>query len=306
MINVAIAGSTGFLGKNLSEYLVQKGFNVVPLFTRALDWETNYTNHNIDVIINLIGKAHDHENKATEIEYYNSNVKMATQLYQFYENSGASLFIHISSMAAVTEIESRDIITEETVPLPFSIYGKTKLMGEQELIAANLSGNKKLVILRPTMIHGPGDKGNLSILYKIINKQIPYPLGAYKNERSFLNIENFCFAVKMIIQNKEKVNNVLYNISDDKPLSTAQIIKTIGVITQKKILIINIPKFIVELFAFLGDYIKLPLNRIRLKKMSRNLVISNQKFKQSFNIDKMPQDAQKGLSDTVKEFKSIN
>ncbi len=306
MINVAIAGSTGFLGKNLSEYLVERGFNVVPLFTRVLDWDTNHRNQNIDIIINLIGKAHDHENKATEIEYYNANVKMAAQLYTFYENSSASLFIHISSMAAVTEIESDVIITESTLPYPFSTYGRTKLMGEQVLIAANLSGNKKLVILRPTMIHGPGDKGNLSVLYKIISKKIPYPLGAYKNERSFLNIENFCFAIKKIIQDKEKINSVLYNISDDEPLSTEQIIRTIGKITKKRISIMAIPKFIVETVAFLGDYLKLPLNRTRLKKMSRNLVVSNQKFKQSFDIDKMPQDAQKGLNDTVQEFKNIN
>jgi nucleoside-diphosphate-sugar epimerase len=306
MMNIAIAGSTGFLGKNLSKYLVEKGYNVIPLYTRVLDWEINYKNQNIDVIINLIGKAHDHENKATEMEYYNANVKMAEQLYEFYKSSTATLFIHISSMAAVTEIESDSIITEEVMPYPFSTYGRTKLMGEQALIAANLLVNKKLVILRPTMIHGPGDKGNLSILYKIINMKIPYPLGNYKNERSFLNIENFCFSIKKIIQNQDKVDNVLYNISDDEPLSTEQIIRTIGNITEKKIIIINTPKFIIEFIAFLGDYLKLPLNRTRLKKMSRNLIVSNYKLKKLFGVEKMPQDAQKGLEDTVREFKNFN
>jgi nucleoside-diphosphate-sugar epimerase len=302
MMNIAIAGSTGFLGKNLSKYLVEKGYNVIPLYTRVLDWEINYKNQNIDVIINLIGKAHDHENKATEKEYYYSNVKMVEQLYEFYKSSTASLFIHISSMAAIIELESNEIVTEEAQPNPISIYGKTKLMAEQYLISSVPLEDKKLFILRPTMIHGKGDKGNLSMLYKIISKRIPYPLGAFKNERSFLSVNNFCFIVENIIEKREYLKSMIYNITDDQPLATSQIIETIGKIKKTKIRIINVPKVMVNVLAFLGDYLRLPLNTKRLTKMTKNLVVSNQKIKNDLEIDSLPLGTLEGLEKTINDF----
>jgi len=303
MINIGIAGSTGFLGANLSQYFLKRGYNIIPIPLREEGWQDVLKEEKIDVIINLVGKAHDHENKGSEEEYLVSNVKITRDLFYFFnEHYTSKLFIHISSMAAIIELESNEIVTEEAQPNPISIYGKTKLMGEQFLISSVPVEDKKLFILRPTMIHGKGDKGNLSMLYKIISKRIPYPLGAFKNERSFLSINNFCFLIENIIEKREHLQSVIYNITDDQPLATSQIIETIGKLKKTKIRIINVPKVMVNVFAFLGDYLRLPLNTKRLTKMTKNLVVSNQKIKNDLGIDSLPLGTLEGLEKTINDF----
>ena len=64
------------------------------------------------------------------------------------------------------------------------------------------------------MIHGPGNKGNLNLLYSFVKKGIPYPFGRYENKRSFVSIDNLCFVIKELIENKNITSGV-YNISDE-------------------------------------------------------------------------------------------
>jgi nucleoside-diphosphate-sugar epimerase len=85
------------------------------------------------------------------------------------------------------------VLTEEVEPKPLTHYGKSKLMAEEYILSQPLSVGKSYYILRPCMIHGPGNKGNLNLLYQIVQKGIPYPLAAFENKRSFLSIENLCF-----------------------------------------------------------------------------------------------------------------
>ena len=101
-------------------------------------------------------------------------------------------FIHISSIAAVEENERTEVLTENSVANPQSHYGKSKSSG-RIFTQTKPSVREKDFILRPTMIHGEGDKGNLTLFYKIISKGIPYPLGAFQNSRTFFSIDNVVF-----------------------------------------------------------------------------------------------------------------
>src|SRR5690606_26024458 len=134
---------------------------------------------------------------------------------------------------------------------------------------------KRIYILRPCMIHGPGNKGNLSALYQIVAKGLPWPLGAFENQRSFLSIENLCFVVKELLEN-EQIQSGIYNVSDDKPLSTNELIKILGEsLGRKKNLIWKVNQSFVKSLAKFGDYSHLPLNSERLQKLTENYVVSN-------------------------------
>lgn len=101
-------------------------------------------------------------------------------------------------------------------------------------IKAKTTPRKKIIILRPPLVHGEGDKGNLELLYKFISKGIPYPLSAFQNSRSFLSIDNFIFFLKEIISNQDKLDSGIYHIADDEVLSTKEILEIIKRVENKK------------------------------------------------------------------------
>jgi nucleoside-diphosphate-sugar epimerase len=297
--NIIIFGASGFLGTQLKKNLLG---NIVPISLREKDWLSNLSNV-ADVFINCIGKAHDHKGTATEHDFYFANYELVKVLFDEFLKSNAQVFIHISSIAAVEENERNEVLTENSVGHPQSHYGKSKKAAEEYLIKQNLPYGKKLFILRPTMIHGEGDKGNLGLLYKLISKGIPYPLASFDNKRSFISIDNFSYFINQIIENKELLENGIYHISDDEAVSTKEIIEIIKKVKNNNTLNLSLPKVLVKFLAKIGDIIPLPLNTKRLKKMTGDLEVSNQKIKNALGITQLPISAKKGIEITIKSFK---
>ena len=300
-MKIAVFGSSGFIGKNLVSSL-QKNFNVREISLRNPEWEKNL-DEETDVFINLVGKAHDHKGTATEEDYYFANVNLAQNLFEAFKKTDAELFIHISSLAALEEFESVKPLVETDHCNPVSLYGKSKRKAEEWLLQQDLPNGKKLIIIRPPMVHGPGDKGNLGLLYKIISKGIPYPLASFNNERSFISIGNFIFYIKQIIDKRNSINSGIYHIADDETVATNEIIEVIKKVENLKIPNISLPRFLVKGIARCGDFLPLPLNTKKLKKLTNNLLVSNQKIKNTLEIDKLPLTAKEGLEMTIKSFK---
>lgn len=298
-MKVLLLGASGFIGKNLTIYLA-KNYLTKQISLRDTDWEEQVFGG--DVIINLVGKAHDHEGKATESDYYYANLELAIKAFQAFKDSSAKLFIHISSLAALEEFESKEPLTEEAFCHPNSWYGKSKRAAEEWLLAQEIPTDKCLIILRPPMVHGPGDRGNLKLLFKFVEKGIPYPLVKFKNERSFIGIENFCFFVDQVMQKFHSMQNGIFHIADDEPLSTSDIIEVIKEVTNRNVPNIGIPKSLIILIAKIGDIIPLPLNSKRLKKMTGTLVVSNKKIKEQLRVEKLPLATKEGMMKTIESF----
>jgi len=162
------------------------------------------------------------------------------------------------------------------------------------------SSEQKTYILRPCMIHGPGNKGNLNLLYKVVKKGIPYPLGAFENRRSFCSVDNLSFVISELIE--KEVASGIYNVGDDESLSTNELITLMAATMGKPSRIWKWNKALVQLAAKIGTVLHLPLNTERLQKLTENYVVSNAKIKQALGIDKMPFRAEEGLKKTVKSF----
>ncbi|MFV0148643.1 NAD-dependent epimerase/dehydratase family protein [Empedobacter falsenii] len=300
-MNISILGASGFIGQNLFRDLSDK-YTVKTISLRENNWKGALIG--TDIFINLIGKAHDHKGIATEQDFYFANVDLVKQVFEEFISSNAKLLIHISSLAALEEVESEFSLTEDVKPHPQSWYGKSKRAGEEYLLNRTLPQGKKLIILRPPMVHGPGDKGNLGLLYKLISKGIPYPLASFNNQRSFISIDNFNYFIQEIIKGQDKLASGIYHISDDEPIATNTIISIIKVVENKNVLNLNLPKSLVRLMAKIGDVVPIPLNSIRLKKMTSDLILSNQKIKEALGIDKLPLTAEEGIIKTIKSFKT--
>jgi nucleoside-diphosphate-sugar epimerase len=150
------------------------------------------------------------------------------------------------------------------------------------------------------MIHGPGNKGNLNLLYSIVKKGIPWPLGAFENKRSFLSIDNLSFVIRQLIE--KDIEPGIYQVADDEPLSTNQLFSIISESLGKKPRVYNISRGLIKSLARTGDLLHLPLNTERLKKLTESYVVSNSKLKTALGIERMPVSAKSGLAMTLESF----
>jgi nucleoside-diphosphate-sugar epimerase len=259
----------------------------------------------VDAIVHLAGKAHDTKNRSEAQVYFDVNTGLTQKILDYFLQSDARTFIFFSSVKAAADSVPGDVLTEEIIPAPVGPYGESKIRAEEYIIRAwnhdSRAGTKNIYILRPCMIHGPGNKGNLNLLYNVVRKGIPWPLGAYENRRSFCSIGNISYVVEQLIV-KEDIESGIYHVGDDEPLSTNELIKLISESVGKKAHIWKFPKGMMSAAASVGGSLHLPLNKERLRKLTENYVVSNEKIKRALGIEKMPLSAQEGMRKTLDSF----
>jgi len=334
-MNILITGAFGFVGTNISE-AIKNEFNPHLIAVDILETDNHVYNefvewkaidklewNNIDAVIHLAGKAHDTKNTTEDKTYFDINLGLTQQIFEYFLKSNARIFIFFSSVKAVADQVKGEQLTEEDIPNPQTAYGKSKLAAENYILDAlqnwnitehlrqseclshtersrSVKSDKKVYILRPCMIHGPGNKGNLNLLHKLVQKGIPWPLGNFNNKRSFTSMNNLAFVINRILQTD--VAQGIYQMADDEVISTNRLIDLIAVANGKKPRIWNINKKMIHGFANLGDIFHLPLNSERLKKLTESYVVSNKKIKQALEIERMPVSAEEGMKKTLQSF----
>jgi nucleoside-diphosphate-sugar epimerase len=292
MKTIFLTGSSGFVGTNVKTYL-QDNYKIFTLNrTSSIQIYQEY-------VIHLSGKAHDLKNSSSPDEYYQVNTVLTKKVYDAFLDSEAKVFITLSSVKAVAD-QLDGALSEEYIPNPITHYGKSKLLAEQYILSKEIPKGKRIYILRPCMIHGPGNKGNLNLLYNLISKGLPWPLGAFENKRSFLSIENLCFIIKELIEREDVLSGV-YNVADDKALSTNDLIKLIAQSQNKSPRTLNISRTLIKMFAKIGDKLYLPLNSERLQKLTESYIVSNSKIKEALGKP-LPVSSKEGLIRTFKSF----
>ena len=150
------------------------------------------------------------------------------------------------------------------------------------------------------MIHGPENKGNLNLLYQLVRKGVPYPLAGFHNKRSFLSMENLCFIIKELIT-RDDIASGIYQVADDEPLSTSEVVSILAASLNKKPHLWNISPRLITFFARAGDALHLPLTTERLAKLTESYLVSNAKIKAAIGKS-LPLDAKEGLAITASSF----
>lgn len=298
-MKITVTGLKGFVGSNLLKYFFEYNFELKAINLRNPAWNTEIDTET-SAIIHLAGKAHDVKNSSNPVEYFKINTILTQELFDIFLASNCRDFIFFSSVKAVTD-KAVEIVTEEMNVNPQSAYGQSKLEAEQYILSKMLPKGKRVFILRPSMIYGPGNKGNLNLLYYLVSKGIPWPLGAFKNERSFCSIDNVCYVIHQILEQKD-IPSGIYNLADDETISTNELITIISNTINKKVKIYSISKKIISIIAVLGDLFHLPFNTERLDKLTENFIVSNFKIKSALNIKKFPTSAKVGLVKTIQSF----
>lgn len=308
-MTILITGIHGFVGTNIVEALKENhkiyGLDIVlpekDGVIRTFLWNELEQLPDIDVIIHLAGKAHDTKNKSDAKIYFEINTELTKKIYDYFLQSKAQKFIFFSSVKAAADVVEGDILTEDVEPKPVGAYGESKIEAEKYIQSkiANLK-SKTAYILRPAMIHGKGNKGNLNLLYGVVKKGFPYPLGAFENKRSFTSIDNLTFIINNLLD--KNISSGVYNIADDETLSTNELILLMSKIMNKRAKIWNLSPKIISFLAKIGTIIHFPLNNERLKKLTENYIVSNAKIKKALNINKLPIIATEGFTKTIQSF----
>lgn len=318
MQNLLITGIHGFVGSNLVVSLKHDntvyGLDIVHPQKEGVECTYSWndldrdTIPQVDALIHLAGKAHDTKNKSAADVYFKVNTDLTKKVFDYFTNhQEIKKFIFFSSVKAAVDKVPGDILTEDVTPCPVGPYGESKVKAEEYILERLkkeplLYEGRDVIILRPCMIHGPGNKGNLNLLYGVISKGIPWPLGAFENKRTFTSIDNLSFVIERLLNTD--VESGIYNMADDEALSTNELIEVMCKAMGKRSRIWNLPKSLVRFGAKTGDILHFPLNTFRLDKLTENYVVSNDKIKHALNIDKMPVDARDGLTQTIRSFQN--
>lgn len=280
-MKILVTGSNGFVGTNLRKHLGGRGHQCVTLDVRDADY--NWTElakipfESCDAIVHLAGKAHDLKKVSSEHDYFDINVGLTEKIFNASIGK-VPRFVYFSSSKASADGNA---------------YGRSKLAAEQFL-------DGRAIVLRPAMIHGPGNKGNLNLLWGIARRGLPWPLAAFENKRSFTSIGNVCAAVEALCERGE---NGIYPIADDEMLSTNRLIELIAEVCGKKAKLWRIPKGLMRFFAKIGDILHLPLNTERIEKLTEDSFVDNSKLRAAVGWARMPIRAADGMRDTLRCFR---
>lgn len=308
-MKILITGVHGFVGSNLVKDLRKEhiiyGLDIVTPAKEGVEKTFSWNDldagmiPDVDAIIHLAGKAHDTKNQAAAEVYFKVNTGLTEKIYDYYLKSSARKFIFFSTAKAAAD-KVDGLLTEDVIPAPVGPYGESKIKAE-EYILSHPDLEKQVYILRPCMIHGPGNKGNLNLLYNVVKKGIPWPLGAFENRRTFTSIDNLSFVISGLLT--KDVPSGIYNMGDDEALSTNELIEVICKSLGKKAHIWRLPKGLMNGVAKVGGWLHLPLNPERLRKLTENYISSNAKIKAALGIERMPVEAREGLRRTLEAFK---
>ena len=324
-MNILITGIHGFVGSNLvvalKNHYILYGLDIVTPekegVVKTLAWKDIETTSfpmqilpPFDAIIHLAGKAHDTKNQSAAQVYFDINTGLTQKIFDFFLESSAKKFIFFSSVKAAADSVVGDMLTEDVIPTPVGPYGESKIAAEEYILSKLRSGHgelkvamqrdKQVYILRPCMIHGPGNKGNLNLLYNVVKKGIPWPLGDFENKRSFTSIDNLCYVVEGLLT--KDVASGIYHMGDDEALSTNELIALMCEAMGKEPHIWKMNRKMMEGCAGLGTLLHLPLNTERLRKLTEDYVVSNEKIKSALGIDRMPVRAADGIMKTIRSF----
>lgn len=301
-MRILITGAYGFVGTNLCGYLSGRGHRCAALDVPAarregVPYVANYGWDELakipfgdfDAVVHLAGKAHDLRKVASEQSYFDVNVGLTEKIFGAMEGAMANgggdgrkpRFVYFSSSKAAADGNA---------------YGRSKLAAEKFL-------DGRAIVLRPAMIHGPGNKGNLNLLWGVARRGLPWPLAAFENRRSFTSIDNVCAAVEALCERGE---NGVYPIADDETLSTNRLIELISETCGRKARLWRVPAGLMRFAARIGDVLHLPLNTERLEKLTEDSFVDNAGLRRALGWQKMPVRAEDGMRKTLVAFARPN
>ncbi|MFM7904379.1 MAG: NAD-dependent epimerase/dehydratase family protein [Microcystis sp.] len=294
---------TAAVRKNLSQSL---SIPIKTIKVGNIDEKNNWQEalEGIDIVIHLAARAHiiNETIPNPEAEFIKVNTQGTANLVQQSIQAGVKHFIFISSIGAMTTQSDR-ILTENSPCHPDSPYGRSKLQAEQALIELAKDSNMTWTILRPTLVYGSGNPGNMDRLMKLIKQGLPLPFGAIKNRRSFVFVGNLVAAIITCLDHPNAANQI-FLISDNQAVSTPQLIRLIAQQIQQPCQLLPVPTTLLRFLGYLGDRVEsitgknFPFNTYNIDRLLGSLAVDSSYIQKTLDWQP-PFTLEQGLAETI-------
>lgn len=320
MKKILVTGASGFIGKILCDKLLKQGLYVRTLIRRNISGESDNVNldltsdsfpneicTNIDTVFHLAGKAHALAEVAQDIDEYRLiNADATRKLLEAARQSGVKRFIYFSSVKAVGDGDWLPM--DESVNSPADTpYGQSKYAAEQLVLHGGYVPHP--VVIRPCMVYGNTDKGNLPRMIEAIRKGVFPPIPEVHNKRSMVHVEDVVRAAILAAEKPEAAGQV-YIVLDGHSYSTRQIYDWIRECLGKTPSSLTMPLALLRAMAKAGDGIgKLRGRRFMfdsdaLEKLVGSAWYSSAKIERELGFKPM-HDLRSSLPEIVRYLESI-
>jgi nucleoside-diphosphate-sugar epimerase len=306
-MSLVITGSTGFIGRHLKAYMHDKGINLIEVNRGQKGNGVSFSDLSKQSIsgthwVHLAGMSKDQSIKNASDAYYEANVVLTQNVFNaFLADDSAEMFIFFSSMKAVAAQPVKELTEndKERIDPP---YGTSKRQAEEWLLNQSIPNNKKLIILRPSMVYGKHTEGNLYSLFKFVKKGIPYPFGAFEGQKNLLSVDNLLFVLDKLIESNT-IESGIYNVTDTETIGMDEIVNLMYRHCGMKNRSLAIPVSFFTTLAKIGDTLHLPFNSMVLNKLTGSYRVSNRKLLEALKIA-LPYKTTEKLDETVAWFQS--
>jgi len=269
---ILVTGANGFIGSKLVNFFCESNRPVRSLSRNEVDLSGNFDNLNtsvltdifkdIDTVIHAAAKVHSM--KKTELDaieaYRSVNVNGTCLLAEKAAAAGVRRFIFLSSLKVNAETsddkllfspdlnENRSDLFNKRLD-SLDSYVISKYEAEKKLLKISARTGLEVVILRLPLVYGPGAKGNLARLIKLLELNLPIPLASVKNRRSFIGIDNLINIIDCCIDHADAPGKI-FLVSDGKDLSTPDLLRLIASSMGRSALLFPFPILLLKLFSF--------------------------------------------------------
>jgi nucleoside-diphosphate-sugar epimerase len=299
---VLITGSGGFVGRHLSIELKRIGMELAPSVRREVGPKTDWTSAlaNVDAVIHLAALAHERAEKYETSKDYESlrrvNALGAERLARAAAGANVRRLVFLSTIGVCGDETFGTPLTEESPGAPRSLYAASKLEAEQRLRAVSQETGLRVTILRPTLVYGPGNGGNVLRLLRLVDQGWPLPFGALANRRTLTHVRNLASAISAALQ---QVHDGTFVICDQTPVSTPDIIRYMAAGMGRKARLFACPRWSLEMLGrLIGQHDK-------MRRLTGSLEADCGKFVRVFGW-LPPVSPQDGLYETGRWFRSQN
>lgn len=264
--SVVVTGASGFVGQRLCCGLADGGWEVRAIIRsedrqlavpRAIhtfvvsdpasreQWRCAV--RGAETVVHLIARTHTKRADSSQLEAYRQvNVRITEALLEACALCEVKRFVYLSSIKAVGE-GGPTAYDELTLCAPEGAYGVTKR--EAELVVAETAARTgmDIVVLRPPLIYGPGVKGNFLQILKLVDHGFPFPISGTHNKRSMLYIGNLTGVIATLLERDRFPEPVLHLADGGEPLSTYDLVRQLGRLMGRRVVLLPAPKLLLRL-----------------------------------------------------------
>ena len=287
---IAVTGSNGFIGQHLSSFILEVGLPLreikrtgvggvfgIASIDSATDWSEALSG--VDVVIHCASRVHVlHDQVADPLAAYRAvNVAGTQRLAIQAAQLGVKRLIFLSSIKVNGEgTRSGASFNGLSPAAPLDPYGISKLEAEQALHQVSAQTGLEVVLVRPPLVYGPGVRANFLRLLRLVQRQIPLPLGAVHNQRSLIYVCNLVsFLAACALQPVAAGRTFL--IADAEPLSTPELVQQLALALKTKPRLLPVPPSLLSLLGRLSG------KQAEFSRLTGSLVIDPSEAFQSLN-----------------------